>query len=148
MVKVFILFYFILIFYSLFSLLSHHFILFSLLSHQSLPQTFLSTSPLFFFHSFFFSLSLLFSLPLSLATPPPRPYADLCSCDFFFFFGNDLMGGFGSGWVQMVMGGLVVVGCDGQIQWWVGRPVGGLQWWWMNSVVVCQPVDGFLWMGW
>ena len=32
---------------------------------------------------------------------------------FFFFFCNDLMGGFDSGWVEMVMGRSVVVGCDG-----------------------------------
>ena len=30
------------------------------------------------------------------------------------------MGGFGSGWVQIVMGKSVVVGCDGWIRWWVG----------------------------
>ena len=26
----------------------------------------------------------------------------------------------------MVIGGSLVMGCDGQIQWWMGQPVGGL----------------------
>ena len=46
----------------------------------------------------------------------------------------------------MVIGGSVVVGCDGQIQWWVGRPVmggsvvvgcdGQIQWWVGRPVMV------------
>ena len=93
-------------FYSLFSLLSHHFILFSsllfFLRHQ--------TSHLFFFHFFFFSLSLLFSLPLSLAVPPPRPDVDLCCsvcvCVCVCVFCNDLIPG-------SAMGGCV--GCSGSM---------------------------------
>ena len=34
----------------------------------------------------------------------------------------------------MVIGGSLVVGCDGQIQWWVGRLVMG------ESVVMCSVV--------
>ena len=61
-----------LLFFSLFSLLSHHFILFSLLSHQSLPQTFLSTYLSSFVLSLFFLFSCCFSLFLSaLPAPPP-----------------------------------------------------------------------------
>ena len=121
-----------LVFYSLLSLLSHHFIPF-FLSSLILPQTFQSTL-LFFFHSFFFSLLLLLSLPFSLATPllnlMPISIAMVFIFHFLFIFifCNDLMGGFSSGWVQMVMGKSMVVGCDGQIQWWMGQPVGGLQW--------------------
>ena len=75
------------IFYSLFSLLSHHFIVYSLLFSLILPWSPRhQTSSTHFNHSFFFSLLLLFSLLLSLAVPPPQPDADLCCCGFFFFF--------------------------------------------------------------
>ena len=80
------------VFYSSFSLHSHHFIPFFSLSSLILPQTFLSTH--LFFHSFFFSLLFLFSLLFSLTAPLD---ANLCCCGFFL--GSDLMGGFGSGWL-------------------------------------------------
>ena len=65
----------------------------------------------------------------------------------------------------MVIGRSLVVGCDGQIQWWVGRPVGG----WVGQLVMGEsvvvgfvvrnqwwedwPVNGFRrmgrrWVGW
>ena len=72
--------------------------LFFLILPQSLRH---QTSPTHFNHSFFFSLSLVFSLPLSLAAPPPRPDADLCCYEFFFFLSvcSDLIPG-------LAMGGL------------------------------------------
>ena len=93
-----------LFFYSLFSLFSHHFIPFFFLFSLILPQTFLSTH-IFFFHSFFFSLLLLLSLPFSLATPLLNLMPISISMVFIFhflfifIFCNDLMGGFSSGWV-------------------------------------------------
>ena len=46
-------------------------------------------------------------------------HCSVCVCVFFFY--SDLMGEFGSGCVQMVMGRSV--GFWVQIRWWVGRPV-------------------------
>ena len=57
---------------------------------------------------------------------------------FFFLHWFDTR--FDSGWVEMVIGGSLVVGCDGQIQWWVGRLVMG------ESVVVGSVVRN-RWMG-
>ena len=75
--------------YSLFSLLPHN-VLDLFLSHS------LSTSPLFFFHSFF-AHSRCFSLFLSALL---RHLLNLISIFFyFFFFFRDLMGRFGNGWV-------------------------------------------------
>ena len=65
--------------------------------------------------SFFFSLFSSFT-PISV------------TMGFFFFFDTR----FGSGWVEMVIGGSLVVGCDGQIQWWV-------------AAVVCVCVFFFQW---
>ena len=64
--------------------------LYSFLFSLILPQT-SHLSILFFFHSFFFSISLFFSLPLR---HHPRFFlltlfffhSDLCHCGFFFFF--------------------------------------------------------------
>ena len=105
-------------FCSFFSLLSHHFILFFsplsfFLIHSYQPLIF-SPFTLFSSHSCCFSLFL---------SASPHHLLDLMpiSIVVVFFFGSDLMGGFGSGWVQMVMGKLMVVGCDGWIQWWVGH---------------------------
>ena len=97
------------------SLLSHHFILFSLISHSS---SYIPINLSSFLLSFFFLLSYCFSLFLSAS---PRHLLDLMSISiavgffFFFFFPSDLIGVFGSGWVQMVMGRSVLVGCDEQI---------------------------------
>ena len=113
-------------FYSLFSLLFLHFIHFSSLSfflrHQAFPffssqsccfSLFLSNITLSFFFSLFFSFT-----PISVAV-----------VFFFFFVGavNDTR--FSNGWVEMVIGGSLVMGCDGQIQRWVCRPVGGWVGW-------------------
>ena len=77
---------FLFIFLSILSSLYSFFFLSSLILPQTLPSTHL------FFHSFFFSLLWLFSLLFSLA--------DLCYYGFFYYlFCNDLMGGFGSGWL-------------------------------------------------
>ena len=150
-----------LFFHSLFSLLSHHFILFF--------------SPLSFFlihsssyipinlSSFLLSLFFLLTLVAFLSSSQPRHTTSSTWCRslllWFFFFGSDLMGGFGSGWVQMVMGKLMVVGCDWWIQWWVGHlvslsmgcdgdgQIGGGGFWCANSMVggpACGwvPMDG------
>ena len=75
----------------LFSFLSPLSSLYSFLFSLILPQT-SSISILFFFHSFFFSLSLLFPLPLSLTMPPPRPNAYLCCSVCLFFCGSIFCG--------------------------------------------------------
>ena len=117
-------------FYSLFSLLCHHFLLFSFYLRVSDIKPLQPTSITFFF----FSLSLLFSLPLSLAAPTPRPNANLCCCVvvFFFFFnyyyffaviwypvwqwvgwdGDGQINGGGLRWANSVVGGLT---SDGRI---------------------------------
>ena len=101
-----------LFFYSLFSLLSHHFILFFFshlsffLRHSYQPLIF-SSFTLFSSHCRCFSLFLLALL---------RHLLNLMSISIavvFFFFLSDLMGVFGSGWVQTVMGRSVMVGCNG-----------------------------------
>ena len=70
----------------LFSFLSPHSSLFSFLFFLILPQSLRhQTSPTHFNHSFFFSLTLVFSLPFSLTALPPWLDVDLC-CYFFFFF--------------------------------------------------------------
>ena len=79
--------------------------LFFFLSSLILPHSFLSTSPLFFFHSFFFSYCFsLFLLAL------PCHLLDLMSISiavvFFFFF------------FSMI--------------WWVCSVVGGFKWWWAD----------------
>ena len=130
------------ILFSLSSLLSHHFIIFSLISHSS---SYIPINLSSFLLSLFFLLSYCFSLFLSAS---PRHLLDLMPISiavgfFFFFFSSDLMGVFGSGWVQMVMsrsvvggstygwvamvmGKSVVVGFDVRILWWVGQFVDGL----------------------
>ena len=110
-------------FYSLFSLLSLHFIRFSSLSfflrHQASP--FFSSFTLFSSQSHCFSLFLsnitlsFFFLLFSSFTPISVAMV------VFFFFLQWFDTRFGSRWVEMVIGGSLVVGCDGQIQWWVGR---------------------------
>ena len=106
-------------FYSLFSLLSLDFIHFSSLSfflrHQASP--FFSSFTLFSSQSRCFSLflsditlSFFFSL-FSSFTPISVTMV------FFFFFLQWFETQFGSGWVEMVIGGSLVVDCDGQIQW-------------------------------
>ena len=113
----------------LFSFLSPHSSLFSFLFFLILPQSLRhQTSPTHFNHSFFFSLTLVFSLPFSLTAPPPWLDADLCCYFFFFFFcGSWFDTRFDSRWVEIVMGGLVVVGSNVQIQWWEGWPMDGFQ---------------------
>ena len=142
-----------LFFYSLFSLLSHHCILFFsplsfFLIHSYQPLIFL-----FSFHSFFFLLSLLFSLPLSLTVPPPQLDADLCCCGFFFL---GVIWWVGSEWVDSDCDGQI--GCGGLrwmhsvVGWLLGQPIDGLWWWWANRwwwVLMCEFGGGWggLWMG-
>ena len=96
-----------------------------LLKKRSLPLSF----------SLNLSSFLLLLLMLLLSSSQPHNAANLpLAMGFFFFFRCcDLMCGFGSGWVQMVMaggsvvGGLAIrlwMGSNGQIQWWVGQPMG------------------------
>ena len=117
------------------------------LSSLILPHTFLSTSHLFSFHSFYFSLSLLFSLPLSLTTPPPQPDADLYCRGLFFFFlkwfdgcvrqwvgsdGDGQISGGGLQWVNSVMGRSLLCflffygGGFGVLLWWFWCDSGGV----------------------
>ena len=111
--------------------------LFFLILPQSLKH---QTSPTHFNHSFFFSLSLVFSLPLSLAAPSPRPDADLCCYEFFFFFEcvQWFDTWFGNGWVEIVMGRF-----SGGF-WCANSMVGGPAYGWV-------PKDGSTmggWVGW
>ena len=79
--------------------------------------------------SFLLSLSLYFSLPLSLSLSSLPNYHRSLSCSgFFFFFFGDLMDGFDSEWVQMIIGGFR--------QWMDSKGDGWVQafkWWWVGS---------------
>ena len=100
-------------FFFLFSFLSP---LSSLLSPLSSLYSFFSHLSFFLIHSYqpllfpsftlFSFLLLLFSLPLSLTTPPPQPDVDLYCCGFFFLFFS--------------------------VIWWVCSAVGGFKWWWAD----------------
>ena len=105
-----------------------------LLKKRSLPLSF----------SLNLSSFLLLLLMLLLSSSQPHNAANLpLAMGFFFFFffrSCDLMCGFGSGWVHMVMasgsvvGGLAIrlwMGSNGQIQWWVVQPMGFDGW--LNS---------------
>ena len=144
-------------FYSLFSLLSHHFLLFSSFSFYLRVSDIKPLQPTSI--TFFSSHSRCFSLFL-LASPHQLLDLMLISVAvlwFFFFFLIIIIflqwfdTWFDSGWVEMVMDKSMVVGCDGQIQWWVGWlvmgesvVVGSNVWirWWEG-----RPVDGFQRMG-
>ena len=104
-------------FYSLFSLLSLHFIHFSSLSfflrHQASP--FFSFFTLFSSQSRCFSLFLL-DITLSFFFSLFSSFTLISvAVGFFFFFLHLFDTRFGSGWVEMVIGGSLVVGYDGQI---------------------------------
>ena len=126
-----------LFFYLSFSLLSLHFIHFSSLSFFLRHQApFFSSFTLFSSQSRCFSLflsditlSFFFSL-FSSFTP-----ISIAVVFFFFFFLQWFDTRLSSGWVKMVIGGSLVVACDGQIQWWAGRLVMGsvVRNWWMGS---------------
>ena len=71
----------------LFSFLSPHSSLSSFLFFLILPQSLRhQTSPTHFNHSFFFLLSLVFSLPFSLTALPPWLDADLCCYIYIYIY--------------------------------------------------------------
>ena len=119
-----------LFFYSSFSLLSLHFIHFSCLSFFLRHQApFFSSFTLFSSQSRCFSL-FLSDITLSFFFSLFSSFTPISVVVVFFFFFSFLgqwfdTNWFGSGWVEMVIGGSLVVGCDGQIQWWVAATVGG-----------------------
>ena len=80
-------------------------------------------------HSFLLSLFFLLTLVvfLSFSQTSPSVFSShsflrsLRSLSLWvFFFWQWFNTWFDSGWVEMVIGGSLMVGCDGKIQWWVG----------------------------
>ena len=147
-----------LMFFILFSLSSLFTLFISLLSHSSLD-----IKPL---HSFLLSLFFLLNLVVFLSSSQTSPlvfsshfssFIPIFVAMVFFFFFPWFDTRFSNGWVEMLIGKSLVVGCDGQIQWWVGRLVIGESMvvgsvvrnrWWED-----RPVNGFQrmgrgWVGW
>ena len=79
-------------------------------------------------HSFLLSLFFLLNLVvfLSFSQTSPSVFSShsflrsLRSLLLWVFFLQWFNTWFDSGWVEMVIGGSLMVGCDGKIQWWVG----------------------------
>ena len=121
---------------------NHFLFFFSLLSLH------FSSSDITSLHSFLLSLFFLLNLivflsdiTLSFFFSPFSSFTPISVVVvLFFIFLQWFDTRFGNGWVEMVIGESLVVGCDGQIQWWVGRLVMG------ESVVVGSIVRN-RWMG-